>query len=753
MRTKSVLRKQKVSVDFAVIGGGLAGICAAITAARGGSSVALIQDRPVLGGNASSEIRLWALGATSHMGNNNRWSREGGVIDEILTENLYRNPEGNPIIFDTILIDAVKSEKNIILLLNTVMDACTMINDQTIRSVRAFNRQNETEYIIESPLFCDCTGDGTLGMLSGAEYIMGRDDIDYGDNLQYPADFGNLLGSTIFFYTKDTGKPVKYIPPSYAVKDLSKIEHLDRVSLDANGCDYWWIEWGGTENTIHDSENIKFSLWGIILGIWDYIKNSGRYPEAETYTLEWVGTIPGKRESRRLVGDYTLTQNDIVRQHFHEDVVSFGGWAIDHHPSEGLYSKYDSCYQWHTKGIYGIPFRIMYSRNIYNLFMGGRLISVSRVAFGSIRVMMTCAHNAQAVGAASVICKRKGILPKDIANNKDLIYSLQQYLLRDGQYIPGVASRDFNVNKALSASVEVSSELKFTGFKPDGDWYVLEHSAALLLPMNKGEIPSFSFWIYASENTTGKVEIRTSFRVENYTPEVVLDVLDFTAVPGIRQYTVTTVTKLENDCYVFLCFRENPVLKIRRSKSLISGITSVYNKFNKKVTKSSVQNPPDGSGIDSFEFWTPYRRPEAQNIAITFDDSVSIFPSGNILNGIHRPLVRSNAWVADYNDSHPYIILRWNDFQDISTMLLFFDTDYDFSMESVQIEHPERVIPFCVTSYSVFDHDTNELLYEKNNNHHARNKISFKVRTRAIRIEIKDVAGDVPPAVFGIQCW
>lgn len=164
-----------------IVGGGLTGVCCAITAARAGTDVALIQDRPVLGGNASSEVRLWALGATSHMGNNNRWSREGGVIDEILVENTFRNREGNPVLFDMVLIDKVLSEPNITLYLNTcVYDA--EISDHTVRSVTAFNPQTGTYHTIEGDLFADCSGDGALAYMAGAEYRMGAEDREeYGE--------------------------------------------------------------------------------------------------------------------------------------------------------------------------------------------------------------------------------------------------------------------------------------------------------------------------------------------------------------------------------------------------------------------------------------------------------------------------------------------------------------------------------------------------------------------------------------------
>lgn len=165
----------ELSTDFVVVGGGISGVCAAITAARQGMKVVLIQDRPVLGGNGSSEIRLWMLGATSHMGNNNRWAREGGVIDEIMVENTYRNPEGNPIIFDTVMLDKVMSEENITLLLNTCVYEVEKSTNKIIKSVRGFCSQNSTMYEVAAPLFCDASGDGLVGFLSGAPYRMGAE--------------------------------------------------------------------------------------------------------------------------------------------------------------------------------------------------------------------------------------------------------------------------------------------------------------------------------------------------------------------------------------------------------------------------------------------------------------------------------------------------------------------------------------------------------------------------------------------------
>jgi len=336
---KRELKKVSLAADLVVTGGGLSGACCAITAARAGLKVVLVQDRPVLGGNASSEIRLWVLGATSHMGNNNRWSREGGVVDEILVENMYRNPEGNAVIFDTVVLDKVASEPNITLLLNTATYEVIKSDADTIQSVNAFCSQNGTSYSLTAPLFCDASGDGVVGFLAGAAFRMGAESREeFGEKFAPSEEYGELLGHSLYFYTKDTGKPVNYVPPSYALQDITKIPRYRNFNAKEHGCQLWWIEYGGRLDTVHETETIKWELWKVVYGVWNYIKNSGKFPEAKNLTLEWVGTIPGKRESRRFEGDYILRQQDVIDQNTHEDAVAFGGWSVDLPPADGVIS-------------------------------------------------------------------------------------------------------------------------------------------------------------------------------------------------------------------------------------------------------------------------------------------------------------------------------------------------------------------------------------------------------------------------------
>ena len=767
------LETRHLQCDLAVIGGGLAGVCAAITAARAGLKVVLLQDRPVLGGNASSEVRLWILGATSHMGNNNRWAREGGVIDELLVENLYRNPEGNPLIVDTILLEWVANEPNITLLLNTAVHDLEKSDPDTIKSVRAFCPQNSTAYEITPPLFCDASGDGIVGFLAGAAFRIGAESrAEFGELFAPEKASSELLGHSLYFYSKDTGRPVKFIPPSFALRDITKIPRWRDIRGGDSGCRLWWLEWGGKLDTIHDCETIKWELWRVAYGVWHHIKNSGQFPEAETLTLEWVGTIPGKRESRRFEGDAMLTQQDIVEQRRHADAVSFGGWAIDLHPADGVYSAQPGCQQWHAKGVFQIPFRAMYSRNITNLFLAGRIISASHIAFGSTRVMATCAHGGQAVGMAAALCLRDGLKPRDLLAAPRMA-ELQRELLRRGQFIPGVALDD-PADLARTAQITATSELKLAELKPSGETLPLTASWAMMLPVQPGPMPEVEFLLDVAAPTTLCAELRISSQPDNHTPDVTLKTLSVSLNPGAgRRLPLRFDAQIDVPRYAFVCLLRNEDVSVHLSDQRVTGVLSLCHNANKAVAKSATQTPPPGSGLDSFEFWTPQRRPAGQNFACRIEPPLAVFGAANLTNGFARPTNQPNAWVADFAHEQPVLRLAWDKPQTIARIELSFDTDFDHPMESVLMGHPERVMPFCVQEVLVaqgvrvpvlagggsgsrdHSHDTEQLLAELTHNHQTRRTIRFSqpVMTDSLELRLVAPAAYVPAALFEIRCY
>jgi hypothetical protein len=744
---------KKINVDLVIIGGGLSGVCGAITAARQGLKVVLVQDRPVLGGNSSSEVRLWILGATSHMGNNNRWAREGGIVDELLVENTWRNPEGNPVIFDSVLLDKVTREPNITLLLNTTVYEVDKKDANTISSVKAFCSQNQTEYVLSAPFFCDASGDGIVGFLSGAAFRMGAETTEeFGEKFAPTKEYGELLGHSLYFYSKDTGKPVTYVPPAFALTDITQIPKFKSFNAKEFGCKLWWIEYGGRLDTVHDTENIKWELWKVVYGVWNYIKNSGNFPEAENLTLEWVGMIPGKRESRRFEGDYMMRQQDVVEQRIHEDAVAFGGWSIDLHPADGVFSEKPGCNQWHSKGIYQIPYRCLYSKNITNLFLGGRIISASHVAFGSTRVMATAAYVTQAAAVAAALCKEQNILPADIFT-KGHIAALQQRLLKTGQYVPGLLLAD-KEDLVQSASIQASSELVFSKFPGTPVRKPLTISSAQMLPLQKGKIAPFIFHADANEATELTVELRVSSKVGNHTPDVTVATQTLAVQPGRNCMQLQFDAVMEDNAYAFITFLKNPLVELHFSEKRVSGILSVFNTINKAVSNYGKQTPPEDIGMDAFEFWCPQRRPEGHNIDLQYPEGLNVFQAANIRNGVDRPTTQPNAWVADWNDAQPQLTISWNEAKTISEIDLFFDTDYDHPMESVLMSHPESAMPFCVQKYKIKD-EAGNVLAEQTNNYQTYNKVKLAqpVTTGKLVIEVQHPSQDVPAAVFAVRCY
>ncbi len=740
--------------DLVVTGGGLAGVCCAIAAARGGLKVVLVQDRPVLGGNASSEVRIWALGATSHMGNNNRWSREGGIIDEILVENTFRNKEGNPVLFDMVLVDKVLAEKNITLLLNTVLYDVEKSSDRTISSVKVFNAQNGMEYRISAKYFADCTGDGTLGYLAGASYRIGAEEKTvYDEGFAPDKDiYGELLGHSIIFYVRDTGRPVRFTAPNFALKDaeklIPKLQNPHYFNVGQHGCKYWWLEYGGRLDTIKDTEKIKFELWKVVYGVWDYIKNSGKFPQSENLTLEWAGLISGKRESRRFIGLYTISQKDIIEQISHYDDVAFGGWAIDLHPSDGVYAGGSACNQWHSKGVYKIPYRCYVTPDLDNLFIGGRIMSSSHVANGSTRVMCTSALGGEVIGTAVAICLDKGLTPSGLSAPEN-ISILQSRLIMNGNFIPDLGLKK-GENPVADAKVKASSELRLASLDHDGSWFRLDYPAAQVIPVYN-RVPSVGMTLMSEENTELTVELRSSSKRENYTPDITDAVMEISLKKGENRISIDFGHEYDSPRYCFICFMTNPDVSIPNSDMIVTGLTSVFNYINPAVSNFGKQTPPDGIGVESFEFWCPKRRPESKNFAMSFKPALDCFKAENIKSAYYRPYIGTNAWVPSFDDKAPWIEVDLGGIRSVSSLKLFFDTDPDHAMETVQMGHFESVMPCCYRNFSIYD-NTGAEMAEIKDNHSSIREITFDTPVRAgfLRIAFERPEGNVCPGLMGV---
>ena len=415
------------TTDLCVVGGGIAGVCTAVSAARNGIKVILMQDRPVLGGNASSEIRMWMGGAKG------KDTRETGIIEEMMLENYYINKSLSFNVWDDVIYGIVRSEKNITLLLNcSCLDA--MCDGNRIISVKGWQMTSETFHTVKAKYFADCSGDSILAPLTGAEYMLGRESkSDFGETIPPNEADKRTMGMSILLQPRETDHKCEFIPPDWAYvyeDDAALHERPHHIGIDTN---FWWIELGGMQDSIHDTDALHDELLKIAYGVWDHVKNKGDHG-ADNWELDWIGALPGKRESRRYVGEYVVTQNDVEAGGKFEDAVAYAGWSMDDHFPEGFYYAGGHPTIYHpAPSPWCLPLRALYSKKTDNLVFAGRNISVTHAALSSCRVMSTCGTLGQAIGTAVALAVKADKHIRDIN-----IKEIQQTLLYDDSYIPGV---------------------------------------------------------------------------------------------------------------------------------------------------------------------------------------------------------------------------------------------------------------------------------------------------------------------------
>ena len=444
-----------------------------------------------------------------------------------------------------------------------------------------------------------------------------------------------------------------------------------------------------------------------------------------------------------------MIQQDVVEQRAHADAVAVGGWSLDLHPSDAVYSERSPCNQWHSKGVYGIPYRCYYSRNISNLFLAGRIISASHVAFGSTRVMLTCAHGGTAVGMAAAHCLRDGLQPRDLTEPNRMA-ALQNALNRNGQAIPGIPlSGDGDL--AQTAKISTSSTLQLSELSADGPWLDLKYPVAQLLPLTPEDRPTVQLRVRATTACELRVALRVSDKAANFTPEQTLCEQTFKLIKGEQTVEFLITNGVDVDRYGFLCLYGREGVEVACSEQRITGLMTVCKKFNHAVSNTGEQLPPEGIGIDRFEFWVPDRRPAGHNLAFRLSTPLKAYAAENVTNGTFRPVTASNAWLADLSDASPRLELTWDTKQTIREVVLHFDTDFDHAMETAQWGHPEDVMPFCVREYVIRDADGNEL-HRCSDNHQTINRIELDqpISTSGLSIELAHPSENVPAALFGV---
>lgn len=681
-----------------VVGGGLAGTCAAIAAARHGVSVALIQERPVLGGNSSGEIRVAPVGASQS--GYHRDARETGIIEEMFLDvraraHGLRQINGNHYpMWDVVLEEKADAEANLDLLLNTrVIGVSSSATSRTgyerrIDAILAVQQGTEQVFRFTGDMLIDATGDGFVAMQAGAPYRYGREArSEFNESWAPEVADDVVLGSSIMFAARDVGRPVPFVAPEWAhvFPDEASLPFRPHEHFEAG---YWWIEWGGTVNTITDNEEIRKELHAAVFGVWDHIKNHCTVPgvreRASTWTLDWIGHLPGKRESRRFEGDHILTEHDIMRG-LHDvpaDVVTHGGWPIDLHAPEGIYSSDKPCSQPPLPGLYGIPLRSLYSRTVSNLFLAGRDISTTHVAHGTTRVMKTCAVIGEAAGTAAALALATGCTPREIANDPAAVAALQQRLLRDGMYLPLHTNEDgCDLARRQDVTIAATSEAALC-LGPEMQWEEaglsvvghkgLDHGTgetraipldrlvgqAFVISEDRIDAVTVQLLSTSEQPTTVRMQVRQAPQLRDFGPQdpgpETLATLEATVEPGTSMVS----------------FRARPPLECRADHPLVA----VLEPADGLAWMISAQEPP-GTQAGMWDEELGYWRWIHGSLMFATDPVSTPYRAENVRSGVTRPERGTNLWISDPSRRLPQSIsLTWAEPVDIGRVELTFDS-------------------------------------------------------------------------------
>lgn len=748
------------SFDLVVVGAGLAGICAAVTAARKGIKVALVQDRPVLGGNASTEIRVPPVGATLC---NFAYSRETGIIEELFLNNLYRNPTWCPEGWNLELESMVRNEPNLDLFLNCAVSSVATIAsknennhsyDLCIGSIKAYCSMAETWHVFKAHCFADCSGDGVVGAEAGAVFRYGVEARSEFNEPMCPEEPSNeTMGMSIQLRARDAGRPIPFVKPKWVDLEFSEDDFgpyrpvNEHFFPDTGG--FWWLEWGGELDTIHDTMKIKDEVQRITLAVWDYLKN--RSPISDklgTYELDWMGAVPGKRESRRFEGDHILNMVEIDNQVHFEDAVAFGGWGFDHHPPGGFHDKVNPSTHQYLRGPHNVPLRSLFSRNVSNLFFAGRNISATHYALSSTRVMLTCSQLGEAVGMAAARAIKSGRTPREFFSPEN-VKSIQYDLMKADHHI-----HDFSITLPydIASEASVSSSSVFSSHEQVESWGTepLTSSRMQLLTILTDRVESIQVRLDVSEVT--KLSYSFVQGPENFSTYPENQLFDglIELLPGKGQWVDLPVScAIVQSGWHFLIFKENPCIRLHVIESP-PGQLRYYpraedpirpNPFSNWTLRSlsigqQKANDADGAKIIA-PIWNDlaYDSRDIINF-LGFSFACRVFPlqpiyePAMVVNSHSRPTNIPNLWVSAKTSFviPEWIKLNWDMANDIEGIQVIFDSSLHFHFGQSWQGYAANAIPTIVKEYRIIARlaDGSEVLvaavennYQRNCVHHA----------------------------------
>ena len=734
--------------DLVVVGGGLAGLCAAVTAARQGIRTALVHDRPVLGGNASIEIRVPPVGATQC---NFAYSRETGLIEELFLNNLHHNPTWCPEGWNLELENLARNEPDLDLFLNHAVCEVAMVDGkERIASVKSYCAMEETWHVFAARHFADCSGDGVVGSLSGAAFRMGVEARSEFDEPMCPDEpTGHTMGMSLHLHARNAGRPMPFTLPKWVdmklgLEDFGPYRPVcEHFFPDTGG--FWWLEWGGALDTVHDTTKIKEEVQRITLAVWDFLKNRSTLAEKlTTYELDWMGAIPGKRESRRFEGDHILTMNEIDGQEHFEDAVAYGGWGFDHHPPGGFHDKVNPSTHQYLRGPHNIPLRSLYSRNIANLFFAGRNISATHYALSSTRVMLTCAQLGEAAGMAAAHAVRIGCATSDLIG-PGRITAIQQNLLRADHHIHDLAAA---LPHDIAPEARVSASSVFSGQEHLESWGTepLTSPRMQLLPVTTDRVESVQLKLDAGSSTQLRYRFLQGPGNSSTYPEKQLAAGTVELHPGDDQWvTLPLACDIARPGWHFLILEENPLVRLHVTEAP-PGFLRYYprpadpirpNPHSTWTLRSLSIGQTRAADADGAEVLAPVwneRAHRARDISsflgFSFACRVSpaqpLYEPSMVVNPHGRPTNLPNLWVSAPSsfEQPEFLDLAWDTPRDIASVQVLFDSALHFHFGQSWQGYAVNAIPSLVKHYRIIARlaDGSEKVVAEVSNNHQRNR-------------------------------
>lgn len=763
--------------EVVVCGGGMAGYSAAMAAARQGKKTCLIQNRPVFGGNCSSEIGVTIHGAAAF----HAYARETGIISELLIEErsvnhaeIYENGWINSV-WDMVMYDLAVKEDALTFYLNTeVVGVNLSSNGKAIKSVTANIQNAETQLTVNGDIFIDCTGDGVIADKAGCEWRMGSESKEEFNEIHAPEKASSdVMGNSIHFRAKDMGRPVPYQAPEWAVKheDPAYFYEQGRIPKDKRG-GFWWIEIGVPHHTIYDNENIRHELTRHTLGIWDWMKNHDPIMKEQTknYALDWIGQVPGKRESRRIMGEYLVTENDIQEKKVFEDEVGFGGWFVDLHTPGGLlaehaeasaatdgeeYNTFDEYMVKSYCGPYGYPLRSLIAKDVDNLMMAGRNISATHAALGTLRVMGTTAIMGEATGVAAAVALNNKVGLKIVPSK--YIKEVQQKLLRGGCFLPNFKNEDIK-DLALKAKVTASSTDKLYGAGPESTgaheglnvWTdqpqyhneVLETIKGQIIAVGGTNIETLSVCLtnLTEETQTVEAYVHSIGHIWDYrvSPAEPLAKTVLTVPVGERVWVdwnvgLTVENGLIDNQYIRLDLGVNTNVEWKEAGCVIPGHTAMY-----QIGENKMRRYYNGNTLS-------FKVAPAQDC----------FHAKNVISGVTRPHEYTNVWMSDRNfPLDQWVNLSWDAQQDIEQVELTFPGHL---LREYHAYAPFYRDPQCPKDYEIWVLENENWIKVVNvENNYQRQRKHFLDKTysaKEIKIVVKSTNGDTRACIYEVRVY